>query len=86
MNNDINESLLYRDVGKIILHSIKSLDINYEQIAKINSVLIINEIQKIIINTLLDDFEKIEEIINIFKKYGIDAGSCHDFGWKIRLY
>ncbi len=80
MNNDINESLLYRDVGKIILHSIKSLDINYEQIAKINSVVIINEIQKIVTNTMLDDFEKIEEIINILEKYGIDAGSCHDFG------
>ncbi len=80
MDNDIYKSLLYRDIGKIILHSIKNLDINYEQIAHINSVIIINEIQKVVTNNILDDFEKIEEIISIFEKYGIDIGSCHDFG------
>ncbi len=49
----------------------------------INSIALtaLNDISCVICNTdIEDDFDVVEEIVRIFEKYNIDAGSRHDFG------
>lgn len=43
------------------------------------AVEMIKEIQQILINKD-DDFEIVEDIVCVFEKYNISAGTCHDFG------
>ncbi len=31
------------------------------------------------VNSRIEDFEIVEEIILVFEKYSIDSGNCHDF-------
>ena len=40
---------------------------------------ILQEIQNVI-QSDMDDFEMIEEIVCIFERNNLDAGVCHDFG------
>lgn len=40
----------------------------------------LDEIVKVIRNDDIDDFFAVEEIVCIFEKYGISAGTRHDFG------
>ena len=45
------------------------------------AVNVLGEIKDVIRNEEIeDDFEVVEEIVNIFEKYRISAGTRHDFG------
>ena len=68
---------LHKDM---ICWQISDFEIDEEKIADTVAIQALGEIQEILKRDELDDFEMVEEIVLIFSKYGIDFGSCHDFG------
>lgn len=78
---NLPEELLYIEVGKhIIENGLLNADIDLKKTAEIKSVKILEEIKHIIGSNSDDDFMKIEKIVNVFEKYHINCGNCHDFG------
>ncbi len=65
-------SEIKNDCKKLLL----SLE-NYEQQSEISCL---KEIQAVLKNSELDDFEAIEEIVCILNQYGWNTGARHDFG------
>lgn len=77
----VTEELLCQDIGRNVLNMlelnksefIKNADTKAEEVLeKIKAVLYKHE--------ELSDFEIVDEIVEIFIKYNIDIGGCHDFG------
>lgn len=77
----VAEELLCQDIGRNVLNMlelnksefIKDADTKAEEVLeKIKAVLYKHE--------ELSDFEIVDEIVEIFIKYNIDIGGCHDFG------
>ena len=77
----VTEELLCQDIGRNVLNMlelnksefIKNVDTKAEEVLeKIKAVLYKHE--------ELSDFEIVDEIVEIFIKYNIDIGGCHDFG------
>ena len=70
--------------GKIRMYAdfdgLNELDIDVNEIADSTAIKALSEIQNVIQNDEISDFDAIEEIVNIFEKYNINAGSRHDFG------
>ena len=62
------------------MHRLGTIGIDADTIADTTATLILSEIKKIISNENISDFDAIEQIVIIFEKYGIDAGTRHDFG------
>ena len=58
---------------------VNELDIDVNEIANSTAIKALSEIQNVIQNDKISDFDAIEEIVNIFEKYGISALSRHDF-------
>lgn len=71
----INE-LLYVDIGRSTIERYK---IDYNSIVQTKALNALGEIKTIIHNGQLDDFMKVDGIVEIFIKYNIDTGGCHDF-------
>lgn len=63
------------DMIKNILES--NLDIN--EIADTNAILILNKIKKVIADSSLSDFDTIEEIVCILEENNINCNGRHDF-------
>ena len=58
---------------------LNELDIGVNEIADSTAIKALSEIQNIIQNDEISDFDAIEEIVKVFEKYDIRAGSRHDF-------
>ena len=54
--------------------------VNVTELIQSKAVRYLTEIQEILKNERLSDFGAIEDIVCVFKKYGLDAGIRHDFG------
>ena len=71
-------------LGNMLSETIKqyllNLNINCDVIADAVSVKALSEIQQILKNDCISDFDAIEQIICVFEKYDLDFGSRHDFG------
>lgn len=80
---------LYKDIlirlleNEHIKITFENLDINFSQVVELECYKALNEIKTIVSNDGLDDtecFQRIEEIICLFEKMGIECGNRHDFG------
>ncbi|MCH5210602.1 MAG: hypothetical protein J1F01_06510 [Oscillospiraceae bacterium] len=58
---------------------LNEFNIDVNEIADSTAIKALSEIQNVIQNDNNSDFDAIEEIVNIFEKYHISAGSRHDF-------
>ena len=76
---DIKLELLSGAICDAVRDNIYTLHIDANQIVDSKATKILNEIKAVIHNSNLDDFEMVDEIVNIFCKYDIDIGGCHDF-------
>lgn len=76
---DIKVELLKNHITDFIKFKIEDFEIDASQIADTTAIQMLSEIQKVIKDENYSDFEAVEEIVCIFKKYNIDTGSCHDF-------
>lgn len=59
---------------------IDDFEIDESAIADSVALRVLSEIQTIIQNDNYSDFYIVEGIVQVFEKYHLDAGSCHDFG------
>ena len=76
---DIKVELLKNHITDFIKFKIEDFEVDASQIADTTAIQMLSEIQKVIKDENYSDFEAVEEIVCIFKKYNIDTGSCHDF-------
>lgn len=78
---DINLEILSWAISDAINNSIKGIHLNPDNIVNSVSLMALTEIKEILNDdTIIDDFEIVEEIVNIFEKYNISTGNRHDFG------
>ncbi len=59
--------------------SLDELDIDVNEIANTTAIKALSEIQKIVQNDDISDFDAMEQIVCVFEKYKISAGPRHDF-------
>ncbi len=78
MNLEIE--LLGNALSEAIKQYLLNSNINYDVIADTVSIKVLSEIQQILKNDCISDFDAIEQIICVFEKYNLDFGSRHDFG------
>ncbi len=71
--------LLRAYISDAINERIQDFEIDADKIADTVAIKMLAEIQDIIMDDEYSDFEIVEEIVCVFKKYKIDFGSCHDF-------
>ena len=76
---NIKLELLRKYVSDFENYKIEDFEIDASQIADSTAIAILAEIQKIIQDESYSDFDAVEEIVCIFKKYNTYAGSRHDF-------
>ena len=77
---DIRLELLSNSISEIVIKKLDTICIDADKIAYTASIKALSEIQKVIADDGLSDFDAVERIVFIFEKYKIDAGSRHDFG------
>ncbi len=75
----IKTELLKKYIGDYINIRINDFDINATEIADTTAIKALAEIQQIIKDIDLSDFDMADKIVCVFEKYKLDAGSCHDF-------
>ncbi len=66
--------------NEIIRNRLENIDIDINQIAQTTAISALSEIQRVVQNDKLSDFDAMEEIVLIFEKYNMDCGVRHDFG------
>ena len=54
-------------------------EINADEIADTTAIKALSEIQEILKAEEKTDFEMVDEIVDVFGKYNLDFGGCHDF-------
>lgn len=76
---ELRLELLKGEIADIVNRNIDKLEIDVNEIAQSTAVRALNDIKAVINNTELDDFMMVDEIVEIFYKYGIETGGTHDF-------
>lgn len=76
---ELYEELLIQIVEDYIGNHFSELGLDFEQIIRERAIIILQEIKEIIQNAALDDFMKIDKIVDILSENGINSGCCHDF-------
>ena len=83
---NIKTELIKNEIIDAVTRNLDNICIDADKIADTTAIKMIDEIQKVLITYGADFNDKnsvfniVEEIVNIFEKYGISAGACHDFG------
>lgn len=76
---DIRLELISNEIAYIVRERLDNIEIDVNQIAQTTAITALSEIQKCIQNDEMSDFEVVEQIVLIFEKYNINAGSRHDY-------
>ena len=76
---NIKTELLKKYISYYINYHIDDFEIDADEITDTIAKTMLGEIQEILHHTEYSDFETVEEIVEVFAKYNIDTGGCHDF-------
>ena len=76
---DIKKELLIRHISVAIEDALGMIDFDADEIANSTAIEVLTEIQEIISDEALSDFEAIEEIVRVFEEYKLSFGGRHDF-------
>lgn len=76
---DLKIELLSNGLYDLIKENLTNLEFDYNIIVDTSAITALRDIQSVIQNDALSDFNAIEEIINIFEKYNLSFGNRHDF-------
>lgn len=71
--------LIAKITADYINSRLQMLDFNAEEMADTAATLALSEIQQVIQDEQISDFDAIEKIVVVFEKYNISAGTRHDF-------
>lgn len=77
---DISLELLSSSLADYIQEQLVMKNFNAKKIVDTKATQILQEIQNILANPDLSDFEIVEEIVCIFEKNNLSTVGCHDFG------
>lgn len=77
---DIKLKLLSNEIADLVVSRLDKLNIDADEIADSTAVEIVYQIQQALLNEEYDDFDIVDEIVDIFYKYNLDTGGVHDFG------
>lgn len=77
---NIKLELLSGSISDTVIQRLKEIDIDADKIADTAAISALSEIQNIIQNDDVSDFDAVEQIVCIFEKYKISAEIRHDFG------
>ncbi|MBQ4150499.1 MAG: hypothetical protein IJC81_01685 [Clostridia bacterium] len=77
---DIRLELLREHIAEFISLRIEDFSIDASAIANTAAISVLSQIQCILKNNDFNDFEAIEEIVQIFESNGLSCGGRHDFG------
>lgn len=72
--------LLAREIGLNLLSHYPPENLDYGEFLESESLRVLHDIQVAIQTFTEDDFQTVEAIVNIFRKYNLRPGACHDFG------
>ncbi len=75
----ISFELLTDEIISNVTKKLKEIEFDAQKIADTKAIVVLSEIQEVIKNDALSDFETIEEIVCIFEKHRLDFGVRHDF-------
>ena len=75
----IKAELLRNYICDFVKRNIEDFEIDESKIADTAAIQILSEIQEVIKDEKYSDFDAMEQIVCIFEKYNISAGSRHDF-------
>ncbi|WP_040198367.1 hypothetical protein [Candidatus Soleaferrea massiliensis] len=73
------DELIYQELGRFMIEHFEPAKFDYHNIIQTKAIHIVQEIQEVLKQTDLEDFYKVEQVVCIFEKYGLDTGGCHDF-------
>lgn len=77
----VTEELLCQDIGRNVLNMLDMCRENFVEDADSKAIEIIEKVQAVLFqHEELSDFEIVDKIVDIFGKYNINTGGCHDFG------
>ena len=78
-NMQIKLELLQNAIFDAISQNLSSMEMDADKIANTTAIMALSEIQDIIHDDTKSDFDALEEIVCVFKKYNVDTGGRHDF-------
>lgn len=77
----IKEELIRRSVAESVAQNLRITEYDINTVADTAAIKALDEIKSVISrHEELSDFYIVDEIVEIFIKYGIDTNGCHDFG------
>ena len=77
----IKEELIRRSVAESVAANLRITEYDINTVADTAAIKALDEIKSVISrHEELSDFYIVDEIVEIFIKYGIDTNGCHDFG------
>ena len=77
----IKEELIRRSVAERVAQNLRITEYDINTVADTAAIKALDEIKSVISrHEELSDFYIVDEIVEIFIKYGIDTNGCHDFG------
>lgn len=71
------EELVTHAVGQQVLQWLETARLDYAALARQQVVRILAEIQAVIQDEVIDDYTRVDRIVDIFLRYEIDSGTCH---------
>lgn len=77
---DIRCELIAGAIVDVINKRIKDIYVDMDQLVENKAIGALSEIQEVICDEGISDWDAIEQIVCIFEKYNINAGTRHDFG------
>ena len=72
--------LLKGAIFEAITAGLSYAEIDADEIADTTAIKALSEIQQILSDEEKSDFDIVDEIVDVFEKYNLDFGGCHDFG------
>ena len=76
---NIKTDLIKNYIIDAVNSRIFDFEIDADSVADSTAITVLGEIQKIVQNTELTDFEIVEKIVLVFSRYNLDFGTQHDF-------
>ncbi len=68
------------EIAEFIKEKLNEKELDIAQIVDTKATQILQEIQNVLANEDLSDFDAIEEIVCVFEKHKLSSGGRHDFG------